>query len=64
MADPLPEWKQRENHETQIRGHLKESGCMDTKGQLRRWRATTWEALKALGHTSLDFEKCKCHCAG
>jgi hypothetical protein len=60
-TQPIPEWKLRENHETQIRAHLKETKCMDSKGQLRSWKATTWEALKKLGHNSLNFDKCQCH---
>lgn len=60
MSEPIPEWKKREAHETQIRKYLKENKCMDSKGQIRVWKATTREGLKSLGHTSLDFDKCAC----
>jgi hypothetical protein len=48
-------------HYTEVRKILKEHGCFDRKGQLRKWEGKkVVPAMEAEGHSSLGFETCKC----
>jgi len=50
----------KEMHDAEVRGILREHGCMDSLGRVRRWKAEIVEILKAEGHDSLDPFKCSC----
>ncbi len=57
------EWMLRESHHTGVRSVLRALQCMDDSGQIRAWKPTTWEELDKSGHSSLDFDKCRCKLA-
>lgn len=54
-------WQKKEKHDKEVKEVLKQLGCMDTMGRIRRWDGKkVWAELEKLGHTSLDCDKCKC----
>ena len=55
-----PEWKKREQHDSDIRKAL--LGVeMDGAGRIRRWfGAETLEKLASIGHSSIGFQQCRC----
>ena len=52
----MNEYIPQEIHERKIKAIMKETNCTFTK-----WRGKEfWELANRCGHTSLDFNKCKC----
>ena len=60
MKTMKQKWELREKHEKEVRAVLVEDGCMDKQNRLRAWHKQTGEKLRAKGHDSLSFDKCKC----
>ncbi len=56
----LVEWQQREKHVKEVKHFLQATGCMNSKGEIRKWTKDTWIELNTVGHTSMDFQQCKC----
>ena len=55
----MKEFELHQKHEEEIKTLLIQEGCM-ISGQIRRWKNGVWPKLKELGHTSLDFNECRC----
>jgi len=56
----MKEYELHKIHDEEIYEYLKQEKCMDVKGRIRCWKKQIWTGLTTLGHTSLDFNKCKC----
>jgi len=57
----MKEWQRKQAHYDAVRETLKETGSLDKKGQIRRWRGGIfWPKLKARGHTRMAYGECAC----
>lgn len=63
-ASKIAEWRLRQEHHYQIEQCLKDSGSTirPSDGLMvgRFNGATFWKLANELGHTSMDFNRCKC----
>jgi hypothetical protein len=57
----MKKWEAQQKHEEDFNNLTKELGFLNSKGQITRWRgAEFWPKFETLGHSSCDFDKCKC----
>jgi len=57
----MQEWEKKQKHHDDCRQVLKDTGCMDSQGRVRRFRGqAAFDALKAKGHTAFTYEDCDC----
>jgi hypothetical protein len=48
-------------HDQDIKDALAYTGCLDSQSRIRSWKGgQVMPLLDELGHTSLDFNKCRC----
>jgi len=50
----------KDEHVEEIYALLKEQGCMDQQGRIRRWTPQAQTVLELCGHTSIDPDQCEC----
>lgn len=49
-----------QKHDIEVTKILKETGCMGSKGQIRRITKEVWKKLSEAGHSSIGPVYCKC----
>jgi len=57
----MENWELREKHHLDVTSILKQAKAVDSKGLIRHWNGPVIvPMLNQAGHTSLDFDKCRC----
>jgi len=57
----IPKWQLHKDHDDDWRAVLKNTGCLDDKGQLRRWNGKeVWPLITEMGHDHGEFLSCCC----
>lgn len=49
-----------QQHQDEVIKILKETGCMDSKGQIRKVTKEMWKKLSEAGHSTIGPSECKC----
>lgn len=54
-------WPVAERHYKEVTAILRQTGCMDEKGRIRKWNAEVRQALEKAGHSTMGaVENCTC----